>query len=59
MTANIFNFGKRENGLKCSQRGLFSIDKNYSYLAYCFTIPVVLYFLIYLSMEHCHSVEIN
>ncbi|MBR4034345.1 MAG: YfhO family protein, partial [Clostridia bacterium] len=32
------------------RKGLFGIDKKYSYLAYCFGIPAVLYFLIYLSM---------
>ncbi|MGM9642371.1 MAG: YfhO family protein [Eubacteriales bacterium] len=32
------------------KRGLFGIKKSYSYLAYCFGIPVVLFFLIYLSM---------
>ncbi len=32
------------------KRGLFGINKSYSYLAYSFGIPVVLFFLIYLSM---------
>ncbi len=32
------------------KRGPFGIDKNCSYLAYCFGIPAVLFFLIYLSM---------
>lgn len=50
MTANIFDFGKRENRTILSKRHPFSINKNYSYLAYCFVIPAVLYFLIYLSM---------
>ena len=50
MTANIFDFGKRENRTILAKRHPFSINKNYSYLAYCFVIPAVLYFLIYLSM---------
>ncbi len=50
MVANIFNIGKRENREFLSGNKLFSIDKNYSYLAYCFVIPAILYFLIYLSM---------
>ncbi len=32
------------------KRGLFGVNKSYSYLAYSFGIPVVLFFLIYLSM---------
>ena len=31
-------------------RGIFKTKKEFSYLAYCFGIPAVLYFLIYLSM---------
>lgn len=50
MTANIFDSGKSENGTVLSKKRPFCIDKNYSYLAYCFFIPAVLYFLIYLSM---------
>lgn len=50
MTANFVNFGKRNNKTSLSGKSFFSFDKSYSYLAYCFIIPAVLYFLIYLSM---------
>lgn len=33
-----------------SKKRLLKINKDYSYLAYCFGIPAVLFFLIYLSM---------
>ena len=33
-----------------TDRRLFKVNKDYSYLAYCFGIPAVLFFLIYLSM---------
>ena len=36
--------------MNLSGNSIFRIDKNYSYLSYCFIIPTVLYFLIYLSM---------
>lgn len=53
----MFSFRKAKSNMKgtaslasTGRKGLFGIDKKYSYLAYCFGIPVVLYFLIYLSM---------
>lgn len=50
MAASFTNFRKRENDALLSDKRMFRIDKNYSYLSYCFFIPAVLYFLIYLSM---------
>jgi len=50
MFTKAIELKERENSRALSHRKLFRIDKNYSYLAYCFVIPAVLYFLIYLSM---------
>lgn len=53
----MFSFRKAKSNIndtpalaQTKRKGLFGIDKKYSYLAYCFGIPAVLYFLIYLSM---------
>ena len=50
MATKVFSFAKSENRRNLSGNSIFRIDKNYSYLSYCFIIPAVLYFLIYLSM---------
>lgn len=50
MATNVINFIKRKNDDNIAGKKMIKIDKNYSYLAYCFVIPAVLYFLIYLSM---------
>ncbi len=53
MFTNILKFKKRNPSDETElavKRSKFGIDKQYSYLAYCFGIPAVLFFLIYLSM---------
>ncbi len=46
---SIIGSNKDETELS-KKRGLFGVNKEHSYLAYCFGIPAVLFFLIYLSM---------
>lgn len=46
----LMNIKTNNDSSNVNQKRKFKIDKKYSYLAYCFGIPVVLYFLIYLSM---------
>ena len=50
MIANVLNLKKRGSNCFLSHIKTYKIDKSCSYLAYCFVIPAVLYFLIYLSM---------